>query len=68
MLTRLDMTNLISAGSGSIKGDLSWEGTPLGFNTESFDGTLNIDLRRGEILKIQPAPRPNCSRCSRFSR
>mgnify|MGYP001150515497 FL=1 len=56
MLTRLDMPNLISAGSGSIKGDLSWEGTPLGFNTESFDGTLNIDLRRGEILKIQPGP------------
>lgn len=56
MLTRLDMPNLISGGSGSIKGDLSWEGTPLGFNTESFDGTLNIDLRRGEILKIQPGP------------
>lgn len=50
------MQNLVKSGNGSINGNLSWVGTPLGFNTESFDGELNIDLKRGEILKIQPGP------------
>ena len=56
LLNRLDMQNLVKSGNGSINGNLSWVGTPLGFNTESFDGELNIDLKRGEILKIQPGP------------
>lgn len=56
LLNRLDMKNLVRSGNGSIKGNLSWIGTPLGFNTQSFDGELDINLRRGEILKIQPGP------------
>ena len=56
LLNRLDMKNLVRSGNGSIKGNLSWVGTPLGFNTQSFDGELDINLRRGEILKIQPGP------------
>ena len=56
LLNRLDMQNLVRSGNGSISGNLSWVGTPLGFNTESFDGELDINLRRGEILKIQPGP------------
>lgn len=56
LLNRIDMKNLVRSGNGSIKGNLSWVGTPLGFNTQSFDGELDINLRRGEILKIQPGP------------
>lgn len=57
------MQNLVKSGNGSINGNLSWVGTPLGFNTESFDGELNIDLKRGEILKIQPAQPANYCLC-----
>lgn len=56
LLNRLDFQNLVRNGNGTVKGNLSWTGTPLGFNTESFDGKLAINLSKGEILKIQPGP------------
>ncbi|MCD8339364.1 MAG: TIGR02099 family protein [Burkholderiales bacterium] len=54
LLNRFDMKNLVKAGKGTIKGELSWDGTPIGFNFASFDGNLNISLSKGEILKIEP--------------
>ena len=54
VLSRIGMSNLIRNGRGIVKGELSWEGTPLGFNRESFDGALEINLSKGDIQKIQP--------------
>ncbi len=54
LLNRLDMKNLVKAGNGTVKGELSWDGTPLNFNFESFDGHLDIAIKKGEILKIEP--------------
>ncbi|MCD7989616.1 MAG: TIGR02099 family protein, partial [Klebsiella quasipneumoniae] len=54
LLKRLDMGNVIRAGKGTIKGELSWDGTPLGFNYQTFDGKLDINMSKGEILKIEP--------------
>lgn len=56
LLNRLDVKNIVSHGNGTIKGNLSWVGTPLGFNTQSFDGEIIVNLNKGEILKIQPGP------------
>lgn len=54
LLERLGAGRVIRRGNGSIKGELSWEGSPIGYNANTFDGKLNIDLKRGEILKIEP--------------
>ena len=54
LLERLGVGRVIRRGNGSIKGELSWEGSPIGYNANTFDGKLNIDLKRGEILKIEP--------------
>ncbi len=54
LLTRFGLAKVIKNGRGSVKGELSWTGTPLGYNPNTFDGKLSIDLRKGEILKIEP--------------
>ena len=54
LLDRLGIVKVVRRGNGSVKGELSWEGSPLGYNANTFDGKLSIDLRRGEILKIEP--------------
>lgn len=54
LLDRLGMVKVIRRGNGTVKGELSWEGSPIGYNANTFDGKLNIALRRGEILKIEP--------------
>ncbi len=54
LLDRLAIHKLIRNGNGHLKGQLSWDGTPLGFNTESFDGNVSLSFNKGEILKIDP--------------
>lgn len=53
-LARFGKPGLIRGGNGTIKGELAWDGTPLGFTPQLFDGKLNILLKKGEILQIQP--------------
>jgi uncharacterized protein (TIGR02099 family) len=54
LLDRFGFPHVIKNGHGTIKGDLAWDGTPLSFNSDSFDGNLSILLNKGEILKIEP--------------
>jgi uncharacterized protein (TIGR02099 family) len=54
LLNRFGFPHVIQSGHGTVKGDLAWDGTPLGFNSDSFDGNLSILLNKGEILKIEP--------------
>ncbi len=56
LLKRFNMQKIIRKGNGTVKGELGWDGTPLSFNTQSFDGELDINLRKGDILQIQPGP------------
>lgn len=51
---RFGKPGLIRGGNGTIKGELAWDGTPLGFDPQLFDGKLDILLKKGEILQIQP--------------
>lgn len=52
--SRFGKPGLIRGGNGTIKGELAWDGTPLGFDPQLFDGKLDILLKKGEILQIQP--------------
>ncbi len=53
-IQRFGMGKVVKGGKGHIKGDVSWDGSPLSFNLDNFDGHLEISFGKGEILKIEP--------------
>ncbi len=54
MIQRFGMGKVVKGGKGHIKGDVSWDGSPLSFNLDNFDGHLEISFGKGEILKVEP--------------
>ena len=44
----------IKGGAGELTGHLSWPGSPHEFDTTRLDGTLQFEMRKGQILKVQP--------------
>lgn len=46
--------NTIKAGDGELTGQLSWPGSPHEFDTTRLNGKLQFEMRKGQILKVQP--------------
>lgn len=44
----------IKGGAGELSGHLSWPGSPHEFDTTRLNGTLQFEMRKGQILKVQP--------------
>jgi len=44
----------IKGGAGELTGHLSWPGSPHEFDTTRLDGVLQFEMRKGQILKVQP--------------
>ena len=44
----------IKGGEGSVNAQLHWPGSPTQFNPKSLNGDLQLDLKKGQILKVQP--------------
>ncbi|ABE50012.1 YhdP family protein [Methylobacillus flagellatus] len=53
-LERFGYPNAIRDGSANLTGQLKWPGSPHDFETTKLSGNLQLDVRKGQILKIQP--------------
>lgn len=53
-LARFGYPDVIRDGTSKLSGKLSWPGSPHEFNVEQLSGTLTLDARNGQILKIKP--------------
>ncbi len=50
-LDRLGYGKTLRGGKGMLKGQLAWSGSPLGWDTKSLDGSMNLSLDAGQFLK-----------------
>jgi len=54
LLERFDMPGVVRGGKGRIEGHIGWSGSPLSFHPPSLNGTLSIDVQRGQFLQAEP--------------
>jgi uncharacterized protein (TIGR02099 family) len=54
LLSRFDRPGTVRGGKGSIVGRLTWLGSPLRLDYPSLSGQLNVDVERGQFLKVEP--------------
>lgn len=50
-LQRLGMGRVLKGGKGSMRGQVTWTGTPLALDIPSLGGTVRIALDKGQFLK-----------------
>jgi uncharacterized protein (TIGR02099 family) len=44
----------IKGGSGQLTGELSWGGPPYALDLPSLSGGLNLEVKRGQFIKVDP--------------
>jgi uncharacterized protein (TIGR02099 family) len=54
ILARSGYPNTIKGGSGKLVANLTWSGSPDGFNYASLNGTLKLDTGKGRFIKMKP--------------
>ena len=54
LLERAGRPRVLKNGSGTLWGNLNWRGSPNVPDYASLNGNLAVDLRHGEILKVDP--------------
>ncbi len=52
--TVLGQPGQVEGGRGSASGDLSWAGPPWGYGLETLDGHLQMELRDGRLVQVEP--------------
>tara|TARA_E500000331_G_scaffold334601_1_gene359948 strand:+ start:22553 stop:26257 length:3705 start_codon:yes stop_codon:yes gene_type:complete len=53
-LFSVDGTEHMDGGVGRLIGSVSWQGSPFSLDLETLNGTLNLEVRDGRFLKINP--------------
>jgi uncharacterized protein YhdP len=53
-LNRLQLKDVVKGGNGSLTGELRWSGSPLSMDLPSLAGTMDIAIRDGQFLKVEP--------------
>ncbi len=53
-LERFGYPDTIKGGSADFAGQLKWPGSPHEFNVAELGGSLQLDAKQGQFLKIQP--------------
>jgi len=53
-LKRLGYPDTIKDGAGELTGRLHWPGSPHQFDTTRLNGELEFEVRKGQILQVQP--------------
>ena len=53
-LNRLHLKDVVKGGHGTLSGELSWSGTPFSMDLPSLGGTMDIAVRDGQFLKVEP--------------
>jgi len=54
VLTNLGFTPQIDKGEAIFKGKVSWNGPPHDFNTETLSGELDVLVKKGRFLDVEP--------------
>ncbi|OAJ51663.1 TIGR02099 family protein [Paraburkholderia ginsengiterrae] len=54
LLERFGQPRTLKAGSGTLSGKVVWLGGPTRIDYPTFNGNLAVDLRHGQILKVDP--------------
>lgn len=54
LLERFKLAHVINDGSGQLHTNLTWNGAPVDFNTETLNGTISTALASGQILQVEP--------------
>lgn len=54
LLNQLGVKDAVRAAPGSAKGRLDWDGSPLAIDYPSLSGELNLNLEKGQFLKVDP--------------
>ncbi len=53
-LTRLGYAKGVDGGTGSLTGEVSWEGLPHKINHSTLNGSINIQGNDGQFTKLEP--------------
>ena len=54
LLDRLGFPNTVRAGSGYLKGNAGWDGSPMAIDYASLRGDLELHIEKGQFLKADP--------------
>lgn len=54
MLARFDYANTMRKGSGTVEGEVTWLRSPADFTFDTLDGTLKLNAKNGQFLKVEP--------------
>ena len=54
MLERFGLPKTLKGGTGSVSGKAVWQGGPTTIDYSTLNGNLALDLRHGQILKVDP--------------
>lgn len=53
-LKNIGHPNTVKRGEGSLNGQLQWAGNPYDFNPVEINGNLQLEMKKGQILQVQP--------------
>ncbi len=53
-LDRLQLKDAVRGGSGELAGKLRWSGTPFSMDLPTLAGHVDIKVRSGQFLKVEP--------------
>lgn len=54
LLDNLGYGGQLRGGQGQLQFNAGWNGAPAAFNLAALEGTLDIDIRNGQILEVEP--------------
>ncbi len=54
LLERAGLPRTLKAGEGTLSGKVGWRGGPTRIDYPTLNGDLAVDLRHGQILKVDP--------------
>lgn len=54
LLERAGMPGTLKGGEGTLSGKVAWHGGPTKIDYPSLNGSLAVDLRHGQILRVDP--------------
>lgn len=54
LLDRAGMPHTLKGGDGMLSGDVEWRGGPAAIDYPTLNGSVAVDLRHGQILRVNP--------------
>lgn len=54
LLNRFGLKDVVLGGKGKLEGQVAWRGSPLSMNYPSMTGQFNVNIEKGQFLKVDP--------------